>query len=103
MQLSNRINATGILQFLDISGRVPVCFTDAFNEFAADVACQQLGYPFATNFISEALTHSLLGIGITGTICRETNAYGYEGYLFNCVNFTKMICQTQLHLSCYGK
>ena len=92
-----------MLQFLDISGWAPVCFTDAFNGRAADVACQQLGYPFATNFRSEALSHGLPGIGITGAACRETNAYGYEGYLFNCVNFTKMTCQTQLRLSCYSK
>jgi len=92
-----------MLQFLDISGWVPICFTDAFNEFAADVACQQLGYPFATNFRPVGLPYNIVGIGITSAVCSGDNSYGHRGYLFNCVNFANTICHRQLHLTCYSK
>jgi len=103
LHLNNETSGTGLLAFFNLSGWAPVCFTDAFNGHAADVACQQLGYPFATNFSSAALPYDSPGIGVTGEVCGKTNRFGYKGYLFKCVNFTNMICQAQLHLNCYSK
>ena len=103
LHLNNETSGTGLLVFFNLSEWAPVCFTDAFNGHAADVACQQLGYPFATNFSSAALPYDSPGIGVTEVACGGANSYGYKGYLFSCVNFTNMICQTQLHLNCYSK
>ena len=102
LRLNKEIHGTGLLEFYSASGWVPVCFTEAFNEHAADVACQQLGYPFANNLSSVELPHDRPGIGITRSVCEGTNRYSYRGYLFNCVNFTNMICQMQIHLACYN-
>ena len=102
LHLDNETNGTGLLEFYSTSEWIPVCSTEAFNDHAADVACQQLGYPFATNFSSVALPHDRPGIGITESVCEGVNTYSYRGYLFNCVNFTSMICQIQLHLICYN-
>ena len=102
LHLNNETNGAGMLEFYSTSGWVPVCFTEAFDEHAADVACQQLGHPFATNSSSVALSYDRPGIGITGSICEGNNRYSYRGYLFNCVNFTNMNCQMQLHLTCYN-
>ena len=100
--MNNETDGKGLLEFHSTSGRIPMCFTEEFNDHAADVACQQLGYPFATNFSSVALPYDRAGIGITGSVCEGINGYSYRGYLFNCVNFTNMSCQMQLHLTCYN-
>ena len=99
--MSNEINATGMLEFLSTSGWIPICFTGIFNEHAADVACRQLGYPFATNFSSVAIPNVRPGIGITRSFCERAD--GYRSYLFDCVNFTSMTCQMQVHLTCYSE
>ena len=93
-------NGTGLLEYLNTSGWVPVCFTEAFTEHAADVACRQFGYPFATNISSVALPYDRPGIGITSSFCEETNSF--RGYLFHCLLYENMICQRQLHLTCYN-
>ena len=103
LRLNNGINPTGTLEFQSASGWIPVCFTDAFSNHAADVACRQLGYPFATSFRSVILPHNIVGIGITRAACEGDNSYSYRGYLFSCVSFANTICQMQLHLTCYGK
>ena len=87
-----------MLEYLSTSGWVPVCYTDAYNGRAADVTCRQLGYPFATNFTSGTLFNGRLGIGITRSLCEGVDS----DYLFHCVEFTDMICQTQIHLICYN-
>ena len=87
-----------MLQYLSTSGWVPVCYTNTFNGHAADVTCRQLGYPFATNFNSVTLSNGRLGIGITRSLCEGVDS----GYLFNCVEFTDMTCQTQIRLACYN-
>ena len=99
LRFSNEVNGAGVLEYLSTSGWVPVCYTDAFNERAADVTCRQLGYPFSTNFHSVSLSNGRPGIGITRSLCEGVDS----GYLFNCVEFTSMTCQMQLHLNCYSK
>ena len=101
LQLTSEINAAGMLEFLSTSGWVPICFTGVFNEHAADVACRQLGYPFATTFSSVTPPNDRPGIGITRSFCERANT-SYRSYLFNCVNFTSMTCQMQIHLTCYN-
>ena len=101
--MNNGINPTGKLEFHSPSGWIPVCFTGAFNNHAADVACRQLGYPFATSFTSVVLPQNMLGIGITNATCGGDNSHSYRGYLFKCVSFTDTICRMQLHLTCYSK
>ena len=89
-----------MLEHFSTSGWVPVCFTEAFNEHAADVTCRQLGYPFATSFSSVALPNDRPGIGITTSNCEQTN--NFRGYLFDCAHSENMICRMQLHLTCYN-
>ena len=96
--MNNETSEPGLLEFFNAFKWVPVCFTEAFNEYAADVTCQQLGYPFATNFSSVALPYETFGIGITRSVCEGANS----SYLFNCVYFTNMTCQMQLYLTCYN-
>ena len=96
--MNDEINGTGMLEYLSTSGWVPVCYTDAFNGRAADVTCRQLGYPFATNFTSITLFNGRPGIGITRSLCEGVDS----GYLFNCVEFTDITCQTQIRLACYN-
>ena len=96
--MNNEIDGTGMLQYLSTSGWVPVCYTNTFNGRAADVTCRQLGYPFATNFNSVILSNGRLGIGIIRSLCEGVDS----GYLFNCVEFTDMTCQTQIRLACYN-
>jgi len=98
LHLNNETNGTGLLEFFDASEWEPVCFTEAFNEDAADVACQQLGYPFATNFTSVGLPYHRSGIGITISHCGGVNI----SYLFDCVDYESMTCQMQLQLTCYS-
>lgn len=95
--MNNEISGTGALEFYNSSQWVPVCFTEVFDGRAADVACRQFGYPFATNFNSVSLPYDRSGIAITRSFCGGTNS----DYLFNCVNFTNMNCQTQLNLICH--
>ena len=98
MNVNNEANEIGLLEYFNTSGWVPVCFTEAFNEHAADVTCRQLGYPFATSFSSVALHYDRPGIGITASFCEEANST----YLFSCVSSVNMTCQTQLYLTCYN-
>ena len=97
---SGHANGAGLLEYLNTSGWVPVCFTEAFTERAADVTCQQLGYPFANNITSVALPYDRPGIGITYSFCGETD--DFRSYLFKCVYYESTICQMQLHLTCYN-
>ena len=102
--MNNGINPTaGMLEFHSSSGWIPMCYTDTFNNYAADVACRQLGYPFATSSRSVVLSQNMLGIGITRANCSGDNSRSYKGYLFKCASFTHTICRMQLHLTCYGK
>ena len=107
MHLNNETNGTGLLEYFSMPAAewIPVCFTEAFSEHAADVACQQLGYPFATNLSSVALPHDRPGIGVTGSFCEPASRYtfSYTGYFFSCVNFTSMVCHVQVHLTCYNR
>ena len=96
----NDATGAGLLEYLNTSGWVPVCFTEAFTEHAADVTCRQFGYPFATNIRSVVLPYDRPGIGITASFCEETN--NFRGYLFYCVHYESTICQMQLHLTCYN-
>lgn len=98
LYLNNETNGTGLLEYFTATEWVPVCFTEAFDECAADEACQQLGYPFATNFSFIVLPVDRPGIGITRSYCKGTSS----GYLFSCVDFKNMICQMELHLTCYN-
>ena len=98
LRLKNETYEAGVLEFFNTLEWVPVCFTEAFNEYSADVTCRQLGYPFATNFSSVELPYERSGIGITESVCEGANS----SYLFNCVYFTNMVCQMQLYLSCYN-
>lgn len=87
-----------MLEYLSTSAWIPVCYTDAFSTHAADVACRQLGYPFSTNVNSVTLPNVRPGIAITRSLCEGVDS----GYLFNCVEFTNMTCQMQVHLACYN-
>ena len=98
MRFNNETNRAGLLEHYNTSGWIPVCFTEAFNEYTADVTCRQLGYPFATNFSSVLLPNGKFGIGITRSFCEGAGG----SYLFNCVEFANTICQMQLHLICYN-
>ena len=91
-------DGTGLLEYFNTSEWVPVCFTQIFSENEANVACQQLGYPFATNLSSTPLPYGKPGIGINRSHCSGTN----RSYLFYCVRFEIMACQMQLHLTCYN-
>jgi len=93
LRISNE--RSGELEFLGDSGWVPVCFTGAFNNYAADSACLQLGYqPFAAEFHS--VSHSTSGIAITSSRCQRYTS----PYLFSCVTYREMTCQTTYHLTC---
>ena len=98
LNFNNETNEIGLLEYFNTSGWVPICFSEAFDEHAADVTCRQLGYPFATNFSSVALPYDRPGIGITASFCEGASS----GYLFSCALSMDMTCQTQLHLTCYN-
>ena len=98
LRLNNETNGAGLLDYYNTSGWIPVCFTETFNEYAADVTCRQLGYPFGVNFSSVALPNDRPGIVISRSFCEGASS----SYLFNCVEFANSICQTQLHLICYN-
>ena len=86
------------LQFLSTSGWIPVCYTSQFDENAADIACHQLGYPFADG--SAPTVGGELGIGIIySSSCQSSTSQ----YLFGCVEYQEMTCQTRYRLMCHGK
>ena len=90
-------DSSGELEYLSASGWIPVCYTTQFDEHAADVACRQLRFPYAIE--SGPTTGSGSGIGISSSNCQ-----GYHGqYLFDCVEYQEMTCQTRYHLTCYGR
>ena len=95
--LVNGNDSSGELEYLSASGWVPVCYTSQFDEHAADVACQQLEYPFATRSVPTPGSGS--GIGINSSSCEGS----HSGYLFDCVEYEEMICQTKYHLTCHSK
>ena len=96
--MNNENNEPGLLEYFNTSTWVPVCFTGAFDEYAADVTCRQLGYPFATNFSSVELSYYRSGIGITRSLCERANS----SYLFNCVQSISVTCHMQVQLTCYN-
>ena len=95
--MTNGNDSSGELEYLSASGWIPVCYTTQFDQNAADVACRQLGYPFAA--ISVPTAGSGPGIGIRSSSCVGSNSQ----YLFDCVEFEEMTCQTMYHLTCYSK
>jgi len=97
LRLTNAVNGSGELEYLSTSGWVPVCHTSEFDKHAADVACHQLGYPFAAEF-GQAIG-SGDGIGITSSSCEGSSSQ----YLLKCVEFEKMACQFRYHLTCFSK
>ena len=97
LRLVNGDDSSGELQFLSTSGWTPICYTPQFNGTAADIACQQLGYPFADGFAPTI--GSGLGIGIINSdSCQASTSQ----YLFNCVEYQEMTCQTRYSLMCHG-
>ena len=97
LRLANAIDGSGELEYLSTSGWVPVCHTAEFDRHAADVACQQLGYPFAVEF--GVAIGSGDGIGITSSSCEGSSSQ----YLFKCAEFEEMACQFRYRLTCYSK
>lgn len=98
LRFVNGDNSSGELHFLSTSGWIPVCYTTQFNENTADIACQQLGYPFAVGF--SLTVGGGLGIGIIdSSSCQTSN----DQYLFDCVEYQEMTCQTRYRLTCYSK
>ena len=97
MRLTNGNDSSGELEYLSASGWTSVCYTTQFDQNASDVACQQLGYPFAAR--SVPTVGSGPGIGISSSSCAGSDSH----YLFNCVEFEEMTCQTRYHLTCYSK
>ena len=97
LRLVNGDDSSGELEFLSTSGWIPVCYTSQFDEHAADVACQQLGYPYAT--ASAPTLGNGLGIGIDSSSCEGSGSQ----YLFDCVEFQEMTCQSRYRLTCYSE
>ena len=95
--MTNGNDSSGELEYLSASGWIPVCYTTQFDQNAADVACRQLGYPFAAR--SVPIGSRGPGIGIRSSSCVGSNSH----YLFDCVEFEEMTCQTGYHLTCYSK
>ena len=58
LRLVNGDDGSGELQFLNATEWVPVCYTSQLDEITADIACHQLGYPFAVEF------HHHLAVGL---------------------------------------
>ena len=90
-------NSSGELEYLSASGWIPVCYTTQFDEHTADVVCRQLGFPYAIE--SGPTTGNGSGIGINSSSCQGSNGQ----YLFDCVEYQEMTCQTRYHLTCYGR
>ena len=93
----NGDDSSGELEYLSASGWIPICYTTQFDEQAADVACRQLGYPYAIE--SGPTTASGSGIGISLSSCKGPHGQ----YLFDCVKYQEMTCQTRYRLTCYGR
>ena len=89
--------SSGELEYLSTSGWIPVCYTIQFDEHAADVVCRQLGFPYAIE--SGPTTGNDSGIGIYSSNCQGSDGQ----YLFDCVEYQEMTCQTRYHLTCYGR
>ena len=92
--MTNGDDGSGELEYLSASGWTPVCYTTQFDQHAADVACRQLGYLFATRSVPTAGTGP--GIGIRSSTCEGSD----NQYLFNCVEFEEMSCLNRYHLTC---
>ena len=95
--MTNGNDSSGELEYLSASGWAPVCYTTQFDQHAADVACRQLGYPFAAR--SVPTVGGGPGIGISSSSCAGSGSQ----YLFDYVVFEEMTCQTRYHLTCYSK
>ena len=98
LRLVNGDDSSGELQFLSTSGWIPVCYTSQFNDSAADIACHQLGYPFAVR--SSPTVGGGVGIGIIDSSSCE--AFDNQ-YLFGCAEYQDMTCQARCHLTCRSK
>ena len=98
LRLVNGDDNSGELQFLSTSGWIPVCYTSQFNDSAADIACQQLGYPYAFGYSSTV--GGGLGIGIIDS--SSYNAF-HKQYLFDGVEYQDMTCEARYHLTCRSK
>ena len=98
LRLVNGDDSSGELQFLSSTGWMPVCYTSQFDETAADIACHQLGYPFADGFAPTVGSGPGIGI-IESSSCQASTSQ----YLFDCVEYQEMSCQTGYRLTCHGK
>ena len=93
----NDDNSSGELQFSSSSGWIPVCYTPQFSEDAADIACKQLGYSYATG------STTTVGSGLAISIINSSSCQVSSQYLFECAEYQEMTCQTRYHLMCRSK
>ena len=93
----NGNDSSGELQFLSSPGWIPVCYTPQFSEDAADIACKQLGYPYAAG------SATTTGSGLAISIISSSSCQVFTQYLFDCVEYQELTCQTRYHLTCHSK